>query len=148
MDGGSSTQSRTMPPVPGKLWAGTLLACAGFACAGSSRPQPGQHPSGRLIARPRLLASSPPPPGALPLGMGAPRDGLLYVPPSVRGPAPLLVVLHAAGGDAKAALADWREAADAAGLILMLPESRGPSWDLVDDHFGADSAAIDAALAR
>src|SRR5262249_28803123 len=39
-----------------------------------------------------------------------------------------------------------RRLADATGLILLAPTSRGPTWDLIQDGFGPDVEAIDRAL--
>jgi phospholipase/carboxylesterase len=61
-------------------------------------------------------------------------------------PAPLVVLLHGAGGDAENGLSLLRRRADDAGLILLAPASRGPTWDVILDGFGPDVAAIDRAL--
>jgi phospholipase/carboxylesterase len=81
----------------------------------------------------------------------ASRDTLLYVPQGYRPDrlAPLVVLLHGAGGDAEGGLALLQEQADDAGLILVAPASRGPTWDiLMQGVFGRDVALIDAALDR
>jgi phospholipase/carboxylesterase len=61
-------------------------------------------------------------------------------------PAPLVVLLHGAGGDAENGLSVLRRRADDAGLILLAPASRGPTWDVILDGFGPDVAALDRAL--
>jgi phospholipase/carboxylesterase len=63
-------------------------------------------------------------------------------------PAPLVVLLHGAGEDARDGLALLRLHADAAGLILLALSSRGPTWDLIlgRGRYGPDIAAIDGAL--
>jgi phospholipase/carboxylesterase len=78
------------------------------------------------------------------------RDGLLYVPTSYRPerPAPLVLMLHGAGGDASGALAPLRPLADAAGLLLLAPESLGSTWDVIMEGYGPDVAFIDRALAH
>lgn len=91
------------------------------------------------------------PVGLLVLGTeGGPDDGYLYVPAGNRAhdPAPLALLLHGAGEDARDGLAQLREPADEAGLVLLAISSRGPTWDFVlgRGRFGADAAAIDRAL--
>jgi phospholipase/carboxylesterase len=89
-------------------------------------------------------------PGPRLLGLGGKRDGILYVPKGYRAdqPAPLVVMLHGAGGNARNSLGSWQTLADDTGLLLLVPESRGPSWDIiVDDGYGPDVAFIDRALA-
>jgi phospholipase/carboxylesterase len=104
---------------------------------------------GRLRARPVAGAdATAAPTGLRPLGLAAARDGYLYVPTGYRAgrPAPLAVVLHGAGEDARDGLAQLRAQADEAGLILLSPASREYSWDLVVGRYGPDVAAIDGAL--
>ena len=103
---------------------------------------------GRLRARPAGAAGGTAPVGLHPLGAAA-RDGYLYVPAPYRAssPAPLAVLLHGAGEDARDGLALLRAQADAAGLILLALASRLYSWDLiVARRYGSDVAAIDRAL--
>jgi phospholipase/carboxylesterase len=104
--------------------------------------------SGRLSARPGLPTEAGPL-GLQPLGLGDPRDGLVYVPAGYRPdqPAPLVLMLHGAGGSAQRGLAPLRDLADEAGLILLAVDSRGRSWDVVLGRFGPDVAFIDRALA-
>jgi predicted esterase len=90
--------------------------------------------------------------GLRPLELSAGSDGYLYVPAgygAVR-PAPLVLLLHGAGEDARDGLALLRQQADEAGLILLAPSSRGPTWDLIlgRGRYGHDVAAIDEALDR
>ena len=105
---------------------------------------------GRLRARPHSPTLDAVEHGVHPLGLGGKRDGLLYVPKGYRAdqPSPLVVMLHGAGGNARNSLGLWQKVADEAGLLLLVPESRGPSWDIiVDDGYGPDVAFIDRALA-
>lgn len=105
---------------------------------------------GRLSARPHPPSVEKPARGLLPLGLGGRRDGLLYVPRGYRveRPAPLVVMLHGAGGNARNALSPWQKLADEAGVLLLAPDSRGPTWDIiVEDEYGPDVAFIDRALA-
>src|SRR5215213_9583186 len=72
------------------------------------------HEEGRLRARPEAEVISASPVGLRPLGLDAPRDGYLYVPTTYRmeRPAPLVVLLHGAGEDARDGLAMLRGQAD------------------------------------
>lgn len=111
--------------------------------------QPSQE-AGRLRARPDGVAPTSLPPGLHPLGLGEPRDGLIYVPAAPRSdhPRPLVIALHGAGVDARAGLAPLLPFADSAGLLLLAPESRERTWDLMAGGMGPDVAFIDEALAQ
>lgn len=113
-------------------------------------PQSDDHAAGRIAARPgppRPGAPWPLPPGLHPLGMGGDRDGLLRVPAAAApGPLPLILMLHGATGDARRALRRIAPIADAA--LVVLPDSLGPSWDVLEGGYGPDIARIEAVLAR
>jgi predicted esterase len=103
------------------------------------------HSAGVIGARPTTPVR-PGPPGLRELGGGA----LLYVPAGVDAsrPAPLVVMLHGAGGRAQHSLDLVRAHADKHGFILLAPASRLTSWDIISQRrFGADVTAIDIALA-
>ena len=103
---------------------------------------------GRLRARPAVSAGTGPV-GLRPLDLDDTRQGYLYVPPAYRAehPAPLALLFHGAGEDARDALALLRGQADEAGLILLAPSSRQYTWDVVAGRrYGPDVAAIDRAL--
>jgi phospholipase/carboxylesterase len=76
--------------------------------------------------------------------------GVLYVPPGYRPEqaAPLIVMLHGAGGQAKPSLDVLRPAADRDGLLLLAPQSRGSTWDAIRGDFGPDAKQIDRDLAE
>ncbi len=88
--------------------------------------------------------------GAQPIGLDRGRDGILYVPPGLTGPAPLLVLLHGATGSADGitgrtgafALADELK------MVILAPDSRDRTWDAIRGRFGPDVAFLDKALAR
>lgn len=112
-----------------------------------------QSPTELLAPGDPRLAASPGTPTIEPnlelsvLGLGGDRDGLLYVPTSYSAdaPAPLLVLLHGAGGEAS----EWtfyRFIAEDRGVILLAPDSRSTTWDLIRGGFGADVEFIDRAL--
>jgi phospholipase/carboxylesterase len=104
---------------------------------------------GRLAARPGQR-TEPGPTGLQPLGLGAGRDGLCYVPPNYASerPAPLVVMLHGAGGGARGGIDPFLTLADATGSILLAPDSRAQTWDVIRADFGPDIAFIDRALAQ
>ena len=117
--------------------------------SGTETSEPGQ-----LTARPTPPTdrgpASPNGPQPLDLGTGSGRDGLWYVPPGYRAdrPAPLILMLHGAGGTAHSGLASFLPLADATGAILLAPDSRGRTWDVILDEYGPDVAFINAALAQ
>ena len=84
------------------------------------------------------------------MATGAPTRGdhLLYVPGGYRAgrPSPMAVLLHGAGGDARATLDLLRPLADATGSILLVPTSREYTWDVIVGGYGPDVEAIDRAL--
>lgn len=117
-----------------------------------SNPTRRPHPAarGRLRARPSVPTHAGPA-GRRPLGLATARDGLVYVPPSLHAdrPAPLVVMLHGASGHAAHALDPFVRRADEAGLILLAPESRGSTWDVIARRdYGPDVEFIDRALAH
>ncbi len=130
--------------------SGLLAATLAGACFPTlTEPSPDKA---RLHSRPtgsdNLLTA-----GFQPLGLSAGRDGLLYVPPSFNpsplAPAPLLVLLHGAGGSAD----DWQGAGleamvDQLGIVVLCPSSRDRTWDFLTGGWGPDVQFIDAALAR
>lgn len=91
-------------------------------------------------------------PGEHSLGQGRLRDGFLYVPGTYDRavPAPLLVLLHGAKGKGD----DWNvaqvlELVQAQGMVLLAPDSRGVTWDLVEDSvFTRDARFIEEAITR
>jgi phospholipase/carboxylesterase len=104
---------------------------------------------GRLRARPGGEAQPAGPayaPGLHPIGLGGRRDGLLRVPPPGGGDGafPLVVMLHGAGGNAAGTLPLIDAAAP--GALVLAPESRGPTWDVILGAYGPDVSFLDAAL--
>jgi len=72
-----------------------------------------------------------------------------YVPATITGSAPLIVVLHGAGGDARYFLDQFKHDADRRGAILLSVQSSGRTWAQrkpKDDE--ADVANIKAAIAE
>ena len=120
---------------------------------------PRKPTEGRLTARPGLPRETGPT-GLQRLGLAPGRDGFLYVPPSYRGyrgyrghqadrPAPLVLLLHGAGGEARGGLSPLQPLADEAGVLLLSPDSRDRTWDvIVKGGYGPDADFIDRALAH
>jgi len=127
------------------------LAGAGLAAAACGGPPVAAGPErskARLAARPGAPPAGPVRPGAWPLGVGAGRDGVLYVPAGYTParPAPLVLMLHGAGGSGARASQALEAYADQAGFLLLAPDSRDHTWDAVPGDFGPDIRFIDRAL--
>jgi len=76
-------------------------------------------------------------------------NAFAYVPATITGPAPLIVVLHGAGGDARHFLDQFKHDTDQRGAILLSVQSSGRTWAQrkpTDDE--ADVANIKAAIAE
>jgi phospholipase/carboxylesterase len=115
--------------------------------------------SGILTARPRQFdrtapgdreATAPPAPGLRRLELDGARDGLLYIPHGYRSdqPSPLIVMLHGAGAAASDVVPLLTRLPDEDRFILLAPDSRGPTWDVILGDYGPDVAFIDMALER
>jgi phospholipase/carboxylesterase len=64
------------------------------------------------------------------------------------GPVSLLVLLHGAGGTARRVTTRTTafELAEELGIVVVAPESRGPTWDVVRGGMGPDIEFIDRTL--
>lgn len=136
----------------------SLVGAAGAGVRGKTQAAS----SSRLLTRPSPttqhtrrapLAAA----GVHPLGLAPPgsrRDGLIYAPASSLAgsePAPLILMLHGAGADARNGLGIVQAAAEAAGALVLAVDSRGSTWDCIRSGggwFGPDVAFIDRALAH
>ena len=107
-----------------------------------------ERAEGRLLARPGQPTESISP-GMHALGRDGRGDAILSVPSGYRPqePAPFVLSLHGAGGNARSGLYPLQEIADASGLILLTPASRGRTWDVILGGFGPDIDGIDLLLA-
>lgn len=117
----------------------------------SSSANTSAHSSGRIGARPQTIAQpGGATPGRHPLSMGGKRDGIFLVPERLDAakPAPLIVSLHGAGGVAAHALDIFAAQAEASGIIVLAPESRSATWDVIRGGYGPDVAFIESALDR
>ena len=75
---------------------------------------------------------------------------LLRVPSSYDPgkPAPLVVMLHGGGSGATRGLRPFDDLADARGVVLLAPNARGRTWDLLEGGYGPDVLLIQGALER
>ena len=109
--------------------------------------------SARLRARSQATpADADQAPGAAThqLSPESPRGALLHVPAGLEPgrPAPLVVMLHGAGGDAGGAIPTLVEQAERHDMLLLAPQSRRRTWDILLGAYGPDVDHIDAALER
>jgi|SRR5579884_28528 len=104
---------------------------------------------GRLLARAAPVVGSAPR-GLQRLGLDTRRDGLLYVPVDYEPsrPAPLVLMLHGAGGSAQHGLHPFQGLANRYGLILLAPDSRDSTWDVILGEYGPDVRFIERALTQ
>jgi phospholipase/carboxylesterase len=141
-----------------RLAAAGLLSAFSSACRARSPRSPSgpsagdrrqAYARGHLLSRPRPPAAGSPPTGLVPLQLsGSDRDGVLYVPASYdpATAAPLLLSLHGAGGSGRRGLPRLQTLAETHGLLVLCPDSRGSTWDLVRGGFGPDVEFVDRAL--
>lgn len=108
------------------------------------RPEPGD---GRITAYP-AAAAGPCEPGLHRLGLDSRRDALLYVPAGLPGdgPAPLALMLHGAGGNGHNAIRLVQAMADEMGMLVLAPDSRGRTWDIILGAYGPDVEFVNQAL--
>lgn len=114
-----------------------FLALAGAAAAQAPLRAAGQ-PSDALA------------PGRHPLTLGRDRDGLILVPSGYTAtrPAPLIVLLHGAGGSG-ASIAGRFPFLEDSGAVVLAPDSRDErTWDVILGGFGPDVEFIGTALAH
>ena len=137
--------------------AAAALSVVGLgACMSPAEPpgtaQPADARRGELAARPRPAASAQ---AIAASGLSeiatTGEAALLYVPPSYapNRPAPLVVMLHGAGGTPRHSIDLAQAEADRLGLVLLAPGSQAPTWDIIAARrYGPDVRAIDEALTQ
>lgn len=131
------------------MWS---IACAEAQSVGEMQMHLGPSTTaaeGRLAARPSAPKQSCEP-GSARLGLKAKHDALLYVPKSVKaGKAlPLVVLLHGAGGNAEGTVGMMRDQAEEKGFLLLVPQSREYTWDVILGGYGPDVQMVDEALEK
>lgn len=136
--------SLTRPSLSSSVFSLLLAAVAVSACSTVTQPTI----STRLTARPGVPSITPVI-GRTDLGLNAGRDGFLYVPESYDPAlaAPLLVLLHGAGGNSQAWV-NYQARAEATGMVLLAVDSRAQTWDMILGYLGEDNEFIDLALAH
>jgi phospholipase/carboxylesterase len=124
----------------GALAALPLAPTIGCAAAADADHLKARPPAGKIPVVPVE-------PGEHVLGLGGERDGVLYVPKGFdpKRSTPLAVVLHGAGRSAQN-MAYTFPIADELGLLVITPDSRGRTWDVLLGGFGPDVEFIDRAL--
>jgi phospholipase/carboxylesterase len=158
----SCTQAQTIPSEPQHI-PGTSESEADEAVPMVRPPTAAPPPQATFVSEAtsddgRLKARPHPPArpdrvtrGQRKLGLGVGgRDGLVFIPAHYdpARPTPLMLLLHGAGGSAERVLRTFRDRADQEGVILIVPDSRGATWDLAIQHtFGPDVEFVDRALA-
>jgi predicted esterase len=95
-----------------------------------------------------MRITEPAPVGLQRLGLGAPRDGVFAAPPGYdpNHPAPLVLMLHGAGGDGRSGITPFLPLIGSMGAILVAPDSRGSTWDILRGGYGPDVAFINRAF--
>ena len=126
------------------FFASTLPLCRKKS---STEPHIEPSPAPKLTAKP----GSPtliPRNGFNQLGFGSGRDGFLYVPQNYSGETAtsLFVALHGAGGAANSSWSNYISYAEARGMILLAPDSRSTTWDVIIGDYGPDLEFLDKAL--
>jgi phospholipase/carboxylesterase len=112
----------------------------------STEPEIEPSPAPKLTAKPGSPTLTPGK-GFNQLGFGSGRDGFLYVPQNYSGETAtsLFVALHGAGGAANS-WSNYVSYAEARGIILLAPDSRSTTWDVIIGDYGPDLEFIDKAL--
>lgn len=134
------------PALPRRDFVRLALAAAAPGVRGCDSPT--QPTSPRLTARPGEPTIEPVT-GLSDLGLGGARDGFLYVPETYDPalPAPLFMALHGAGQSSDL-WSTYLTRSESRAMILLVPESRAATWDLVAGALGPDVAFLDRALAH
>jgi phospholipase/carboxylesterase len=138
--------------VTARITIAVALGAALAACDVRRSTEPVENPNltaGRLTAR--IVAPTKSAPAGLtvqrlsengrPFGMYVPST---YDPAK---PAAVTVLLHGSGSSGEEMALNFKDYAEAANLVILAPNSRAPTWDLIlFNQFGADLLFMDAML--
>jgi phospholipase/carboxylesterase len=115
----------------------------------SQTPNSRAAAQGRLLARPAPSIMETTQTGLLPLELSGRCDAFLAVPASYqpRQPVPFILMLHGAGGTARAGLTPLLPLIEELGVLALAVGSREQTWDALLDSYGPDVSCIDQALA-
>ncbi|MFI5177976.1 MAG: alpha/beta hydrolase [Vicinamibacterales bacterium] len=128
--------------------AGSVLGSLAVGEACRAFVDPPDENAGRLTARPGATTTATAEAGTRTLGLGTGRDATLLVPEAASGPLPLLLLLHGASSSGARILQRVGTAVNAAGLVVLAPDSRDSTWDAVLGGFGPDVEFLNTALER
>jgi predicted esterase len=123
-----------------------ILLWVMFVCAAGASLFGGQQDP---VERPPAQPPGEFKPGQYPLKLDYDRDGVLYVPKGYKPatPMPMIVWLHGAGGSsAGIASSNTAQLADEFGVILLAPDSRDWTWDIILGSYGPDVDYIRQAI--
>ncbi len=128
------------------LTTASSAVVAAVACRRQTAAQSAPGSRARLSTRPGAGVTGTLASGPLGLGTGG-RDGVVQMPATRRVAAvPLLLWLHGAGQSGAGSLRRIGPAADAAGVVLVAPDSRGRTWDAIRGDFGEDAEFLNTVL--
>lgn len=128
----------------GRAIASVVCGSAGLASAAAA--QSAAAGAARFSARPRTNVPASLVSGPLGLSAGD-RDGVIQMPSTMpAGPLPLLLLLHGATQSGARLLTRVSAAADAAGIVVVAPDSRGRTWDAIRGDFGDDVTHLNRVL--
>jgi phospholipase/carboxylesterase len=127
--------------------AGTAVAAAMFGDLSAACAQAQDGRASRLTARPRRGVSTSLTSGALGIAAEG-RGGMIQVPSGVPAtePMPFLLFLHGATQNGQGMLRRIGEAASAAGIVVLAPDSRDTTWDAIRGDFADDVVFLNRSL--
>ena len=140
--------------VAGLVLGGTSLFTHPFAAwtapasgtsGGAARVAGAAAEDARLTPRPANGVKTTLATGAL--GLGGERDGVVQMPSTVPdGPLPVMLLLHGATQSGTRMMSRISAAAEAAGVVVVAPDSRHGTWDAIRGDFGEDVAYLNRVL--
>ena len=130
------------------LWA--LSSCSPHAAESTGRDDPwirgrlAEFPQSKTGAASQAFAA-----GLHPVFEDEPDGAWVYAPSSAQNTrAPLLLLLHGAGGSGARFIRRFTDLADKNGTILVAPKSVGTTWDAMNGPIGVDVEKIDRMLSK